>query len=236
MKAGRSQLPNDAAEVLTLSELLNRLPIHAPDLRAQRFRNANSVSMKLGNFSALDPQYEGKGLWAGGKLDHEVWEEFASVPYRLHAAADAIRSNYTVAEPPSPYEAEEEEFSEGRILTRLHKQRERRADKVRQKKRQVLDRDGKLACEACGFDFVKRYGLLGAEFAECHHRVPLAALVEGQKLRLSDLAILCANCHRMIHRSAHRGPMLTVEQLAELVNLHSALGLANPPLQRTIQP
>jgi 5-methylcytosine-specific restriction protein A len=176
--------------------------------------------MKLGNFSALDPQYEGKGLWAGARLDREVWDEFADATYRLRAAADAIRSNFTIAEPPSPYEAEEEEFSEGRILTWLHNQRERRPEKVRQKKRQVLDRDGKLACEACGFDFVERYGPLGAEFAECHHRVPLAELAEGQKLKLSDLAILCANCHRMIHRSAHRGPMLSVEQLRELVDSH----------------
>jgi predicted HNH restriction endonuclease len=57
------------------------------------------------------------------------------------------------------------------------------------------------------------YGVLGEGFAECHHRVPLAELQEGHPVRLSDLAIVCANCHRMLHRR----PLHTVEELREIV-------------------
>ncbi|MBD4677824.1 HNH endonuclease, partial [Xanthomonas citri pv. citri] len=53
----------------------------------------------------------------------------------------------------------------------------------------------------------------GAGYIEVHHRVPLH--VSGTVMTsLEDLALLCSNCHRMIHR---RRPWLTVEQLNELV-------------------
>ena len=32
--------------------------------------------MKLSNFLAVDPNYAGKGLKAGGKLDKAIFEEF----------------------------------------------------------------------------------------------------------------------------------------------------------------
>ena len=39
---------------------------------------------------------------------------------------------------------------------------------------------------------------MGKGFAECHHVVPLADLGRQKRTRLEDLAIVCANCHRMI--------------------------------------
>jgi 5-methylcytosine-specific restriction enzyme A len=69
---------------------------------------------------------------------------------------------------------------------------------------------GRLACEACGFDFEQRYGAIGLDYCEVHHRIAIASL-DGQKAtRLSDLAIVCSNCHRMLHKTK---PMLTVEKL-----------------------
>lgn len=62
-------------------------------------------------------------------------------------------------------------------------------------------------CKACGFDFEKQYGDLGKGFIEAHHLTPLS-LLKGQKLTLSpkmDFTVLCANCHRMIHRSPYVG-------------------------------
>lgn len=171
--------------------------------------------MKLGNLLAVDPAYQGEGLSRGGRLEREVWDEFAESPYRLHAVAEAIRANHTLAEPPERYETEEEEeFVEGRILTRMHRQRERNATAVRKKKARVLAETGRLACEGCGFDFEAVYGRLGEGFAECHHTVPVSELKAGQVTRLSDLAVVCANCHRMIHRSR---PLLTIEKLRSLI-------------------
>jgi 5-methylcytosine-specific restriction enzyme A len=72
----------------------------------------------------------------------------------------------------------------------------------------------KLACEACGFDFAIRYGTRGKGFIECHHPKPVATLAEGHKTHLDDLALVCANCHRMIHRSK---PWLSVLELKAMI-------------------
>ena len=94
-----------------------------------------------------------------------------------------------------------EEAAEGRVKLRKHKVRERNTRLVKAKKELVLKQTGKLACEVCGFDFLKTYGKLGAGFIECHHGVPLAELESGSVTRLSDLHLVCANCHRMLHRN-----------------------------------
>jgi 5-methylcytosine-specific restriction protein A len=73
-------------------------------------------------------------------------------------------------------------------------------------------------CEACGFDFKNFYGDLslnkkGETYIEAHHLIPLSNLPEGKALKLSpkeDFRVLCANCHKMIHR---KNPPYTIEEL-----------------------
>jgi 5-methylcytosine-specific restriction protein A len=73
---------------------------------------------------------------------------------------------------------------------------------------------------ACGFNFAARYGERGSGFIECHHTKPVSALRPGEKTRLEDLALLCANCHRMIHI---RRPWMTVGQLKQALQALSGL-------------
>ncbi len=91
----------------------------------------------------------------------------------------------------------EEKYLEGGVKYRQHRRRERNAKLVASKKASV----DPLVCEVCGFDFEKQYGDLGKGFAECHHIVPLELADSVIETKLSDLAILCSNCHRMIHRN-----------------------------------
>jgi predicted HNH restriction endonuclease len=65
------------------------------------------------------------------------------------------------------------------------------------------EHDGRLLCEVpgCGFDFGAVYGELGIGFAEVHHLMPLSDLSQPVSTTLADLAVVCANCHRMIHRN-----------------------------------
>jgi len=188
------------AAVQELSEVLNRLPIHPSREREGFFRNANGVAMKLSDFLRFDPHYQGKGLERGSQLEEDVWDTFAGDRTRLHQTAQAIRRH--VGDDVGPPEPDESDFeaSEGRLLTRIHRARERNQALVRRKKQQVLAETGALQCEVCDFDFDEAYGKIGEGFAECHHLTPLAELQPGQSTRLQDLAILCANCHRMIHR------------------------------------
>jgi 5-methylcytosine-specific restriction endonuclease McrA len=108
--------------------------------------------------------------------------------------------------------------SEGAKRLVLHLRRERRAKLVAAKKASVVAAGYPLACEACGFCFGKQYGKLGASYCEIHHRRQLAD-GEERATTLNDLAILCSNCHRMIHRTQ---PMLSVQSFAKR---HLAAGL-----------
>ena len=188
-------------DIIALSKLLNSLPIHAPDEQQQNFRNPNGVYMKLCNFLRFDPSYSGKGLTAGSKLEKDIWNEFSDDKAQLERVALAIRNNSMSLPPSSPDEEEDGEFAEGSVLTRTHRLRERNPLVTKKKKTQVLGETGKLKCTVCGFDFATVYGHLGKGFAECHHIKPVSELIPGEKTKLSDLSIICANCHRMIHRA-----------------------------------
>lgn len=171
--------------------------------------------MKLGNFLSIDPFYEGVGLSRGSKLEQEVWNEFADHTYYLAQVAKSIREALNLLkEPDHIYDAGEEEFIEGKILARLHQQRERNPTLVKRKKESVKKIAGKLVCEVCDFDFEAVYGELGSGYAECHHLIPLAQLEKVRKTKLADLAIVCANCHRMLHRPQS---MLAIAELRKIV-------------------
>jgi hypothetical protein len=62
---------------------------------------------------------------------------------------------------------------------------------------------GRLLCEVpgCGFDFETVYCELGAGFAEVHHLTPLSEICKPVCTTPADLAVVYANCHRMIHRN-----------------------------------
>ncbi|EKT4450658.1 TPA: HNH endonuclease [Pseudomonas putida] len=96
------------------------------------------------------------------------------------------------------------------MLTRFHRFRERDRKLVLYKKKQAMSKYGKLDCEACGFSFLSRYGDAGKDIIDVHHTKPLHTLKPGEKTRLNDLALLCSNCHRVVHSSK---PWLTIEEL-----------------------
>lgn len=81
-----------------------------------------------------------------------------------------------------------------------------------------------LSCEACDFNFESRYGALGENYIECHHVDPLGMRDKPTtRTRVRDVRMLCANCHRMVHR---KRPPVPVEEL------RARLGLPpRPPLE-----
>lgn len=83
----------------------------------------------------------------------------------------------------------------------------------------ALARDAKQAkgymCEVCSFSFAKTYGALGSEFIEAHHLDPLSErpAVEWSEVlttSIAGIAVLCSNCHRMVHR---RIPAYSLDEL-----------------------
>ncbi|WP_367115524.1 HNH endonuclease [Chitinophaga sp. CB10] len=96
----------------------------------------------------------------------------------------------------------------------MHKAYERDKKIVEAKKKEVLKKLGTLTCEVCDFNFKNTYGDWGDGYIECHHKLPLGKLKVRTLTKLNDLALVCANCHRMLHR---RIDALTVEGLKMLL-------------------
>lgn len=210
-------------EAIALSQTLNALPIHPlGDERLATFRNPSGVGLKLANFRFIDPDKDG-GMKSASKLDRAIFEEFASDLPLLRKTATAIRD--LAADVPRPQQADTPDIdahtgeSEGSIIERVHRSRERNAKLVKKKKQAVVDATGRLVCEVCDFDFEVTYGPLGAAFAECHHKRPVSEMHKGEKTHLNDLAIVCSNCHRMIHRYR---PWKSLEELKTLIAHHGS--------------
>lgn len=108
-----------------------------------------------------------------------------------------------------------EGFPEGRITERLHKTRERDPSLIRLAKDRFRLQHGRLFCQVCGTDFEKIYGEVGRDFIEVHHTIFVTDMTEEHVSKVEDLAMLCSNCHRMVHR---KRPWLTMEKLSELLN------------------
>ncbi len=104
-------------------------------------------------------------------------------------------------------------FPEGRRIERLHKSRERDSRIVREAKSNYARQNGgALPCEVCGFNFAERYGEIGISYIEAHHIRPLSELGtdEVRNTCIEDFALVCSNCHRMLHR---KRPWANIEQL-----------------------
>lgn len=200
-------------EIVELSKILNNLPIHLERWNQATFRNPNGVYMKLCNFLRFDPNYEGSGLKAGGKLEEKIWHEFSGKRQALNNLAQLIRAS-TLSDNCLLTTVDEEEFPEGKIVYREHRERERSRKLVKQAKQARKNRDGHLTCEVCNFDFHKTYGSLGEDYIECHHIKPVSQLKSNEKTTINDLALVCANCHRMLHR---KRPWLHPLDLREIV-------------------
>lgn len=198
-------------KVVELSQLLRQAQIHPPEGRPDSFRSINSVQRKTFDIATQHPDYSGVPT-RGGPLDASVLLEFITEPERMAALARAIRGQISTSPAAEPPDTDLEVLSahEGRLLAMLHLRRERSPKLRRAKLDAVLTSGGTLACEVCAFDFKARYGDLGEGYIEVHHTLPLHASGPVET-RLEDLALLCSNCHRMIHRAR---PWLTPAELA----------------------
>lgn len=94
-------------------------------------------------------------------------------------------------------------FPEGSIVERTHLSRERNSKVISIAKDVFKRQDGKLFCQVCGFDFEETYGDLGKDFIEGHHTIPISEMQPGQPTKVEDIALVCANCHRMLHKRRH---------------------------------
>ncbi|WP_158304258.1 HNH endonuclease [Solidesulfovibrio magneticus] len=208
----------NSAAVLQLSNQLNEMGRNV-ECRDEDYRNTSGVYMKMMNFRSLDPLYTStgkKGLTGIGSGDKKVWDEYNGNVMELREAANVIIKNIGVDRSIGQKNLQKyiAEAREGKVLTKIHVQRERSKSLIESKKKYVMNTCGVLECEVCGFSFHKFYGERGKNFAEVHHIKPLSYLDAEASTKIEDLAIVCSNCHRMIHSQL---PWLAIQELKDLI-------------------
>lgn len=67
-------------------------------------------------------------------------------------------------------------------------------------------------CEVCGLSFEKIYGPIGREYIVAHHLDPIAS--GPSTTTLDDIALVCANCHAMVHKES---PPISIQDLRNLL-------------------
>ena len=94
-------------------------------------------------------------------------------------------------------EDEQNLSSKERKKLKLHKSVERHVDAKLIKR---IKKKSNYVCSCCNFDFKKVYG---EEYIEVHHKTPFSELnVDEERIvREDDLIAVCANCHRILHRT-----------------------------------
>lgn len=87
--------------------------------------------------------------------------------------------------------------TEGGLKVRVSKSIERNS-----RLRQIALEIHGYKCQVCDFDFELKYGEWGKKFAEVHHIVPISKFKDKKRITnpATDLAVLCSNCHSMVHR------------------------------------
>src|SRR6266571_72486 len=193
----KGQIPSeDDRRVRELSELLRRYPYHAVAARKESFRNPAGVGFKLQNLRQVAT---GKGLANVSEMDRLVWRDLGNDPARTKRLGGLIRSGIDAAETLPPDVDLEPEFSEGRLITALHSRRER-DPQIRKRLLATRRRKGPLSCDMCNCVSNSRIADLEDAIFETHHLVPLSS--SGERItKLEEVALLCANCHRLLHRA-----------------------------------
>lgn len=180
-----------------LSALLRQMPIHPLEVRKDSFRNPDGVAFKLQNIRNVAT---GKGLDNTSQMDKFVWAEFGSTPKIVKELAERIKSGISIIGESGEVDSEiddDESFQEGKIITALHKRRER-APGLRKKVIKARKKSGPLFCEIC--EKISNWTPIVSEecIFECHHIVPLSE-GETRNTTIADVSLLCASCHRGLH-------------------------------------
>lgn len=181
--------------VKELSTLLRSFPFHDNFAKNDTFRNSDGVAFKLQN---LKDAATGKGLKNTSKTDQTVWKEFGHNPPLVKKIATDIKSGLElIAEEPAKYNSNFE-YNEGSVIYRIHARRERSIE-LRNKFLGKRKKTGELTCELCGHQALHIPSEYRESVFEIHHLNPLNNTGKT-KNTLKDLALVCANCHRVLHK------------------------------------
>lgn len=160
---------------------------------------ASTVTLDYRRYKPLNDRYG----WEDGVMQIHFKDARRTMPQKVGWKANGGKVDSTLARAAFTNSELDVDWShdagsEGDAILSEHIRREKKPELVKAKIAEVLATAGELRCEACTFSFAENYSTLGVGFCEVHH---VDHLRQGRrKTELDRLAVLCSNCHRMIHK------------------------------------
>lgn len=100
------------------------------------------------------------------------------------------------------------QYTEGSVKLSLHKTIERNQNLI-----QTVKQNRAWICEICKLDFNIPYSV---NYIEGHHKIPLH--LSGETLNQpADIALLCPNCHKAVHKIMVTNPGMDYEGIATFI-------------------
>ena len=187
---------------LSVDQIATRLKREADDYRVSvaphdLYILAQPVPMPTDIYKVVHPGYRALPM---------TEDQYAAIKARVLANDTAVAVD----------QEEATSFPEGLLVEKLHKSRERSRRVVELAKKLFIEKNGRLCCEACGLDPEKHFGSskMRNRIIEAHHDVPLSDDKHEGATKVSDLRMVCPNCHRAIHTMR---PWLTVKELRKIL-------------------
>ena len=176
----------------------------------------DDIYLEKFNLYFYDEKFEHLNIPIKKKIDKIDWVWICQ-DFNLFLLVNILRIRNISKNKPKLTEDSIETIStiEGAERLRSHLQKERDSNFIKAVKSKAIAQNENLFCEVCGFSFYQFFGELGYGFIEGHHKKSIGLRTEASVTKEKDIALLCSNCHRMIHR---KKPMLTIEQLKEIVS------------------
>lgn len=217
--------PDGRSVVLSLNQGITHVRAEeglaaARDSLARRARElSDRVRKDLGRFST-SPMNLGSAN-KGSRLELYEWGHAFGVAYSLSELPGEMELKQDLRSMVKLYlrlaaqgeGADSDEDEEARVAA-IDDSIDQMTERRRYRYHRTIERNAKLArkakallgtvCQVCDFDFYATYGEVGRGFIEAHHKVPISHLPEGEPVPhdpRTDFAVVCANCHRMLHRS-----------------------------------
>ena len=190
-----------SAEVVELSAVLQKLPIHPVEKRPENFRNFAGIQTQLYNFvkgCSNDTEHP-----KVGELFFQISAEFPD-RQELHNVAMAIKRNIPYYSSTFGDISESVGFPEGVLLGHLHRLLEQR-DSLR------LTLDDR--CCICQLKPDLLYQPCSS-LLQHHLTVSPIEMDGGKKYEANDFITVCPNCHAALHRVR---PWLTKRNCGELL-------------------
>jgi len=206
---------------LLASVLLTALePQRFVDFRNRRWSDmANALGYRLPNADSLGEKMIRAGQFAQAVCRTKTFRQYWPGGEPLWAFSgicwQGTNPDKPEEQPPFFPPRENDLMEEGDPRKMTIEVRDRNRTVVERAKKSASVRDPSLPCEVCGFSFLKVFGELGEGFIEAHHRKPIATSKHKHRIRIKDLDMVCANCHRMLTRAGETMSVLKLKQIIE---------------------